>query len=154
MLVSDTERVWRFVHAKTGVPLSTAMKVLGLEQDGRLVAGVLYDAWNGVNMWMHSAIEPGAYLGRIFPWYVFHYPFEEIGCQRLTGLVEESNTEAMRFNLKLGFKAEGRLEGAASDGKDAVLMVMTRERCRWLQRAPSMARLAELESVRHGQKVE
>ena len=139
MIVSDLERVWRFVHASTGVPLSSAMKALGLERDGRLVAGVLYDGWNGVNMWMHSAIEPGAYLGRAFPWYVFHYPFIELGCKRLTGLVEASNAEALRFNSRLGFKIEARLLGAASDDGDTLIMVMTPENCRWLSRAPSMA---------------
>jgi len=153
MIVSDLERVWRFVHASTGVPLSSAMKALGLERDGRLVAGVLYDGWNGVNMWMHSAIETGAYLGRTFPWYVFHYPFNEIGCRRLTGLVEASNAEALRFNSRLGFKIEARLAGAATDGGDTLIMVMTRENCRWLRRAPSMAPSHELESRRHGKEV-
>jgi hypothetical protein len=139
MVIVDLARVWRFVHDATGVPMSTAMKCLGLERDGRLVAGVLYDAWNGVNMWMHSAITPGAYLGREYPWYVFHYPFNEVGVQRLTGLVEVSNRDALRFNERLGFKAEALLRGAASDGGDAVIMVMTRENCRWLRRTPSMA---------------
>lgn len=152
MLVSDLETVWRYVHAATGVPLSSTMKALGLRREGKLVAGVLYEGWNGVNLWMHSAIEPGAYLGRLFPWYVFHYPFNEIGCRRLTGLVEESNKEAMRFNTRLGFKVEARLAGAATDGGDTMIMVMTRENCRWLTRAPSMARSPELE-ICDGQEV-
>lgn len=154
MIVNDLELVWRFVHGMTGVPLSSAMKCLGLKRGDRLVAGVLFDAWNGTNMWMHSAIESGAYLGREYPWYVFHYPFNELGCKRLTGLVEESNTEALRFNERLGFKVEARLAGAASDGGDSLIMVMTRENCRWLRLAPSMAGSGGLRSLIHGKKIE
>lgn len=153
MIVADLRRVWEFVTLQTGVPMSSAMKCLGLERDGKLVAGVLYDGWNGVNMWMHSAITKGAYLGREFPWYVFHYPFNEVGCQRLTGLVEVSNHDAVRFNQRLGFKAEALLRGAASDGGDSVIMVMTRENCRWLRRAPSMAVSGLLRSPTHGQEI-
>ena len=139
IVVSDVRRVWEFVHASTGLPLSTTTKALGLERDGRIVAGVLYEGWNGINAWMHVAIEPGAYLGRRYPWYVFHYPFVELGCKRLTGWVEESNLAALQFDLALGFQVEARVAGAASDGGDVLLLVMRPENCKWLKRAPSMA---------------
>lgn len=133
MIVSELRRIWEFVTLQTGVPLSTAMKALGLERNGDLVAGVLYDAWNGPNMWMHVAITPGAYLGREFPRYVFEYPFNEVGCKRLTGWVEASNERALRFNRAIGFEIEATLKGAASDGGDAHMMVLTPDKCRWLR---------------------
>ena len=131
--ISDLMRVWTFVHEHTGVPLSSAMKCLGLERDGELVCGVLYDGWNGVNMWMHVAIAPGGMLTRQFVHYAFYYPFVEIGCKRLTGLVEANNLAARRFDEHLGFRVEATLAGAASDGGDVLLYAMTRDECRWLQ---------------------
>lgn len=156
-MTSDLHSVWRFVHERAGVPLSSAMKALGLERDGVMVAGVLYDGWNGVNLWMHSAIEPGAYLGRTYPWYVFAYPFTELGARRLTGWVEASNAAAVRFNLACGFRVEHTVVGAATDGGDALLMVMRPEDSVWLRRppragAPSMAGLRQQE-IQHGQQV-
>lgn len=142
-IVSDLERVWRFVHAATGVPLSTAMKTLGLERDGELVAGVLYDAWNGVNIWAHLAVKPGESLTRKFAWYMAHYPFVEIGVRRVTCLVEASNAECRRFIEHYGFTEETRLEGAASDGGDTILYRLRREDCRFLAGDASMAPLAD-----------
>jgi hypothetical protein len=145
-IVSDLMRVWRFVHEQTGVPLSHTMKTLGLEHadDGRLVCGVLYDAPNGVNLWMHVAMEPGANLTPRFVRYAFEYPFLELGCERVTGWVEASNTAARRFDEHLGFRVEAVLKGAASDRGDVLLYVMTRAECRWIRgrrrEAPSMAR--------------
>lgn len=148
-IVSDLMAVWRFVNARTGIPLSHTMKCLGLERDGRLVAGVLYENWNGVNVWMHVAIEPSEYLTREYLRYCFVYPFEELKCKRVTGWVEASNTAARRFDEHLGFKEEARVIGAASDGGDAILYRMTREECRYLRRVPSMARSEQLENE-HG----
>lgn len=147
-IISDLHRVWSFVHERSGVPLSSAMKNLGLERDGELVCGVLYDGWNGVNMWMHVAIEPGSMLTRQFVRYVFYYPFVEIGCKRLTGWVEASNAAAIRFDEHVGFKLETRLAGAASDGGDALIYAMRREECRYLGTDARMARsAAELEDA-------
>lgn len=140
VIVSDLMRVWTFVHRHTGVPLSHTMKTLGLERAGELVAGVLYDNWNGVNVWMHVAIEPGTYLTPRFVRYAFEYPFVEMGCRRVSGWVEASNAAARRLDEHLGFRVEASLKGAASDGGDVLVYAMTRDECRWLRAAaPSMA---------------
>lgn len=125
--------VWKLVHAHTGVPASSTMKGLGLERNGELVAGVLYENWNGVNVFMHVAIPPGARLTRRFVRYCFQYPFLELKCHRVSGWVEASNYAARRFDEHLGFRQEAVLTGAASDGGDVILYVMRRDECRYLE---------------------
>jgi RimJ/RimL family protein N-acetyltransferase len=111
------------------------MKGLGLERDNELVAGVIYEGWNGVNLWMHVAAEPGKrWMTRDYLRYCFYYPFEELGCKRVSGYVEASNEVARRFDEHLGFQQEAVLKGAATDGGDVVLYVMRRENCRFLER--------------------
>ena len=154
-IISDPMRVWRFVHASTGVPASSTMKGLGLEKAGELVSGVLYENWNGVNVFMHVALAPGARWTRRYLWYSFYYPFVELGVKRISGWVEASNLEARRLDERLGFRAEATLAGAAHDGGDVILYVMRREECRHLLRAPSMAgsRPPQVEGlVHHGQE--
>lgn len=138
-IVGDLRRVWEFVSARTGVPLSHTMKSLGIEKDGRIVAGVLYENWNGVNLWMHAAIDPGESFTTKFVRYAFEYPFLELRARRLTVLVEESNRASLRLVSRLGFRVEARLAGAASDGGDALIHVMTPADCRILLRDASMA---------------
>ena len=132
-IISNPARVYDFVSQFIPVPIVSGMKGLGLEKDGELIAGVIYEGWNGVNVWMHVAAQPGAkWLTRDYLRYCFHYPFVELGCKRVSGYVEASNELARRFDEHLGFRQEAILEGAASDGGDVILYVMRREDCRYV----------------------
>lgn len=132
-IVSNPARVWDFVRQFTPVPMSAGLKGLGLEDDGELVAGVLYDGYTGHNVWMHVAAVPGAkWLTPEFLRYCFHYPFVEMGCRRVSGWVEASNEAARRFDEHLGFRREAVLQGAAHDGGDVILYVMWRDECKHL----------------------
>ena len=131
-LTCDTLRVLKFLQQHTPLAACANMSSIGLERDGELVAGVIYEGYNGYNVWMHVAI-----AGRITlpsPRYAFHYPFIELGCRRVSGRVEASNTKSRRFSEHLGFKQEAVLRGAASDGGDVILYRMTREECRYVAR--------------------
>jgi RimJ/RimL family protein N-acetyltransferase len=110
------------------------MKGLGLERDGKLVAGVLYEGFNGQNVWVHLAAEPGGrWMTREFLRYCFHYPFNEMKVKRLSGYVDASNDKARRLNEHLGYKPEAVLAGAGIDGGDVVIYVMWRDDCRYLE---------------------
>jgi RimJ/RimL family protein N-acetyltransferase len=133
-VVSDPARVFAFCQERMPVNLVAGMKGLGLERDGELVAGVLYEGFNRHNIWMHVAAEPGKkWLNKEFLRYCFHYPFVELGCKRVSGYVEASNADARKFDEHLGFRQEAVLQEAASDGGDVILYVMRREDCRYLE---------------------
>lgn len=104
-----------------------------LDDAGQIVAGVLYVDWNGRNIFMHVAAEPGkVWLTRASLYEFFAYPFLQCGCDRVTGWVEESNTAARRLDEHLGFTEEARLSGAAADGGDIILYVMKKRDCRFI----------------------
>lgn len=132
-IISNPARVWAYVRRYVPVPVVAGMKGLGLERDGELIAGVLYEGYNGVNVWMHVATTPGKKWTMEFLRYCFYYPFVELGCKRVSGYVEDSNEAAKRFDEHLGFTREAVLRGAAADGGDVILYVMRREDCRYLQ---------------------
>lgn len=133
-IISDPGRVFAFCKERMPVSLVAGMKGLGLERDGELVAGVLYEGFNHHNVWMHVAAEPGrSWLNKEFLRYCFHYPFVELGCKRISGYVEARNADARRFDEHLGFRQEAVLQGAASDGGDVILYVMRRDDCRYLE---------------------
>lgn len=132
-VISDPARVFAFVQSLMPMAMVAGMKGLGLEKDGALQAGVLYEGYNGHNIFMHVAALPGAsWLNREFLHEGFRYPFVTCGVNRVTGYVEASNAPARRFNEHLGFTEEARLAGAASDGGDVILYVMYRDQCRYL----------------------
>ncbi len=127
-MTADTLRVVRFVQAHQPLALVENMKAIGLERDGELVAGVVYEGYNGHNIWMHVAI-PGR-ITQAYLRYCFYYPFVELGCSRVSGYVDASNAKARRFDEHLGFRQEAILRGAAADGGDVIIYAMTKEECR------------------------
>lgn len=133
-IISNPARVWAFLRSRdVKVPIVAGMKGIGLEKDGELLAGVLYEGFNGHNCWMHVAAQPGRHwLNREYLRTCFRYPFDEVGLSRVSGAVEANNMEARRFDEHLGFKQEAVLRGAASDGGDLILYVMRREDCRYV----------------------
>lgn len=105
---------------------------IGLEIDGKLVAGTSYEGFNGQSIMLHVAILPGIYLPRDYIFACFDYPFNQLGAKKLIGTVPASNEAALRFDLQLGFTPEATLKDVLPDG-DLLLLTMTRDQCRWLK---------------------
>jgi RimJ/RimL family protein N-acetyltransferase len=106
---------------------------IGLEEDGELIAGVVYNLYTGPSICMHVAAAEGKrWMTREYLWRCFAYPFIQLKCNRITGLVREDNLAAQRFDEHLGFKREGLLRQACTDGTNLILYGMLREECRWL----------------------
>ncbi len=130
----EFEPVFSFVKGLLpGLEKNSGMRAIGLRRDGELVAGAVYEGFNGRNMWVHLASVPGrAWLNRDFLKAGFRYPFLLCGVDRLSGYVDASNTQARRFDEHIGFTEEARLKGAAPDGGDVIIYVMWKKDCRYV----------------------
>ena len=134
-LILDCEPVFQFVTQFFPLNRSAGQQGIGLQKDGRLIAGVIYDDYNGSNIWMHVAAEPGKqWLNREYLRACFAYPFIQLGVKRISGWVEASNTDARRFDEHLGFKQEAVLTGAARDGGDVIIYRMFKEECKYVHK--------------------
>lgn len=121
---------WVQARLKCAFPPSVG---IGWQEGGELIAGVVYNEFNGVNICMHVAAVPGRrWLRREFLHTCFDYPFVQLGVQRITGFVGEGNEDARRFDEHLGFSLETTLEGAHPTG-DMLVYVLWRDKCRWLK---------------------
>lgn len=134
-IIIDDQRVYEFVTSH-GVSLvrSAGQQGIGLIKNDELVAGVIYDDYNGSNIWMHVAANPGKqWLNRQFLYAAFAYPFKQLTCNRVTGWVEAKNSDARRFDEHLGFKQEAVLSGAAQGGGDVIIYRMFKDECRFIR---------------------
>ena len=78
---------------------------------------------------MHVAIE-----GRITKGFLkaaFHWPFERWGLNAVMGLVTAGNTDALRFDLNLGFREVYRVKDGGR-GEDLIVLEMRRDECRYI----------------------
>lgn len=106
---------------------------IGWAKLGRLVAGVVFNEYNGANICMHVASDgTRRWMTREFLRVCFDYPFNQAKVKRITGLVGEGNCEARRFDEHIGFTLETRLRGAHPTG-DLLVYVMWRDDCKWLR---------------------
>lgn len=113
---------------------STPYTCLGLANHlGGLIAGVIYENYNGLDIRMHVATEGKRWLTRHFLGEVFRYPFIQLGCRRVTGLVPASNAKAIEFDEHLGFIYEGCIRRMLPNGEDLLIYGMLKEECRWLE---------------------
>lgn len=127
------ERVMRFVAERVGENWLKDYTAIGLERDGALIAGVLYEQHNGPNVMMHVASDGSRHW--MTPAYMaacFKYPFLCLNVNRVSGLVRADNADAQRFDEALGFRREGTIRRGAADGTDLFLYGMLRSECRYL----------------------
>jgi RimJ/RimL family protein N-acetyltransferase len=133
-IVYNYPEVYDFVKDIYPFAPSLTATGIGLKEDGQMIAGVLFEDYNGVNIHMHVAALPGRrWMTREYLFTCFAYPFVQLGCNRITGTVEASNLDARRFDEHLGFTQEALLKGAARDGGDVIIYVMFREHCRFIK---------------------
>lgn len=125
--------VGHWVAAQTdGAYFSAMSQAIGLVRDGELVAGVIYENWNGKSITCHIA-----FLGRLskaFLALAFRYAFITCGAHKIIAPVMSDNTDALRVVRKMGFLEEARIVDGAPRG-DIVLFTMTAETCRFLRGA-------------------
>jgi RimJ/RimL family protein N-acetyltransferase len=141
----EQERVMRYVAARVDAETFKDYAAIGLEQDGELIAGVVFDGKTGANIAMHVASNGTRHW--MTPAYMaacFRYAFVHEKCNRITGLVRADNVDAQRFDEHLGFKREGQLRAACTDGTDLIIYGMLKEECRYIEGKYHAALLADV----------
>lgn len=109
------------------------INTLGVEQNGELIAGVVFEGYTGSSISIHvAALEGKLWLSKEFLFRVFAYPFLQLECHRVTGLVRADNIKAQKLDEHLGFVREGIMRKGATDGTDYIIYGMLKEECRWL----------------------
>lgn len=133
IVLDAPEEVGPWVANRTGAVWTRGRgTAIGLFSDEGWIAGVIYDSWNGRSLCMHVAAVPGArWMTKDYLQVCFAYPFLQLGCSKLIGLVGEGNMQARKFDEHLGFVLEATLEDAHPDGK-LLVYTMTKEQCRWI----------------------
>jgi hypothetical protein len=132
ILFGHDDYVAKWVVSRAGGEwVSGSGTAIGLWDGERLVAGTIYDQYNGASCCIHVAGEYQGWLTKPFLWTAFAYPFLQLKVRKLIGLVSSSNEKSRKFQERLGFRLEAALKDAHPDG-DLLVYTMTKDQCRWL----------------------
>lgn len=132
LISKEHSRVGAWIQAHGGGYYREGTTCLGLEKDGVLIAGVMYDYYNGSSIWMHVASSVKHWLDRDYLRVCFDYPFNQLCCKVVLGYVDENNLKARRFDEHLGFKLTAVIPEGHPKG-DLLIYTMRKENCRWLK---------------------
>ena len=127
--ITNGDHVGRWVAERINGAFHSGSTAIGLERNGNIVAGVLYEHWNGRSVVAHMAAS-----GRLTPAYVaaiFDYAFNVCGCHKVILPVASTNAKSGKFVRKLGFTQESHIRDASPDG-DIVFYTLTKQDCRFL----------------------
>lgn len=116
-----------------GFILPDEPRALGVVVNGKMVAGVVYERWNGVHVEVSIAVDDSAtWASKATLATLFRYPFITLNCKAISVVVPMSNLASLGLATKLGFEPEAIVRYAAHDGSSLVILKMLRETCKWI----------------------
>lgn len=115
MIVTD-ERVARFVSDRLGFALCPPYTAMGIERDNEVVAGVLFNQFEGADVHVTAA---GSGWTLPFMRALGDYVYRQLGCERMT-ITTESETVA-QYAERLGAMREGVLRNHFGKDRDAII---------------------------------
>lgn len=132
LVIGQKERVGEFLKKHEAWLGASQYEAIGLEENGELIAGVVYDSYEeNARIASYCAGVGKRWLTREFLWAMFDYPFNQLNVNAVINTVSTDNKESMRFTEHLGFKEVARIEGGASDG-DLIIYVLYKKDCKWI----------------------
>lgn len=112
MIASD-ERVAKFVSARLGFGLCPPFTAMGIERDGEIIGGVVFNHFEGADLHVSVA---GCGWTRAFLKAVGDYVFGTLKCERMTAITADEVTAT--FAERLGGQHEGILRNHFGQGVD------------------------------------
>lgn len=128
MRIVDDARVARFVGERVGSIIVPPFTAMGIERDGEVVAGVVFNCFTGPDIEATVAGETQAF-SRSFFREVYQYVFSQLGCIRVSATTE--NPTVVRLAERLGGQVEGMKRNLFGEGRDGFLVGVLKEDWRY-----------------------
>lgn len=136
ILIGADELVGEFVRARILHMRNLSWgdyTTLGVVRRGKLVGGVVYYAWRGFDIQIAAAFDqtnwalPGTLRA------LCAYPFNDLGCQRVTAVTSRKNKIARAMLSKAGFRFEGVIRRGLDGVADGFVYGLLKRECKLLK---------------------
>lgn len=126
ILTVTDDRVSQFVASALGKTLVPPYTMAGLEKDGEIIAGVIFNNYEGPDIQVSIA---GHGWTRGFLADVGHYVFNQLKCERITAITEK--VEVVRIAERLGGRVEGLMRNHFGPDRDGFIVGILKEEYRF-----------------------
>ena len=100
---------------------------IGLDRDGQVVAGVIYESFMGTSITCHIAI--AGRVNKKFLRAIFNYPFKVCNVEKIIAPITGDNDKSIKLVKNMGFTEEARIK--RSNG-DMIFFTMLKDNCKFL----------------------
>ncbi len=107
-------------------------KTIGIVRKGELVAAAVFNQYRHPNIEISFVTTNPRWATPEAVRAVFHYPFVQLKCKRLTSTTEAKNQRARAFLCRLGFKEEGYHPDCLPTGDAVTYGLLAKDAARWL----------------------
>lgn len=128
MLITDASKVMELVCPEANVPYHGGYTAIGLEEDGYVKSGFLFEGFNKTNIFAHVA---GEKFTRKMLRFAFGYCFNQLNAKRITVKISAANKKSLHFVERLGFEKEATLVDFWPEG-DVLIYRMFKQNCKWI----------------------
>ncbi len=106
---------------------------LGVVRRGRLLGGVVYYGYRGFDIQIGIAFDGKGWALPGTPRALCAYPFQELGCERITAVTSKKNKTARAMLAKAGFRFEGVIRRGLDCVRDGFIYGLLKHECKWLK---------------------
>lgn len=124
--VDDYPRITAFLSERLGSVFFEPYTCLGLEEDGKIVAGMLFNNFTGNDIHVSVA---GSRWTRRFLRVLGLYLFHQLRVDRFTGITEQQ--DVVDIVERLGGRVEGVMRNHFGPGRDGIVLGVLREEYRY-----------------------
>ena len=121
----------QFVTRLTGTQDFGECKTIAFKKDW--LAVVVYNALDESNLGISIATDSPKWCSKAVLKVIFGFPFIQLGVNRITATIRETNEKSTELVKRLGFILEGQLQKYYATGETAMIYGMTKDNCRWLK---------------------
>jgi hypothetical protein len=123
---------WHRVGRESPFYPPSKYNAFGVEKDGELIAGVVFDGFStGARCSMHCAGVGKYWLTREFLFHCFNYVFNCAKIKVVINTVSAKNVDSIEFTKHIGFEEVCRIKDG--DGEcDLVILALHHSKCRWI----------------------
>jgi RimJ/RimL family protein N-acetyltransferase len=139
LLFGEDERVAQWVESRVGFGLGRPATAIGLQRQGKIIAGVMYTHYSERGSISAHIAGEGHWCSRRFLHTIFYYPFRQLKVRRITCYVESRHYKSRALCEHLGFTLESLMERATATD-DVLIYRLFNEDCKWVKAAVPLSR--------------
>jgi hypothetical protein len=127
---ADHQRVGRWMQEHHAGYYRDGSTCIGLTRHGELVAGAMYDQYNGCSILMSWAIDGP--ITRQWLWYIWAYPFLQLKANVVLGFISSTNLKSIKLAERMGCVSVADIPKADQSGL-LCMYAMYRDDCRFIR---------------------